>query len=307
MNRLIIVCNSARVTLFLSRFAPLNIEYVKDIYPYIGKEGVYVVSCGRGIHAYQDTSQPPKEFSSYVENFIGLTNNPFVDSTSRIGNDVSSTENKRALYVSRGSWMHGLQTRMPLVEKRFEVFRTLFSLDVSPWKKQGEQVVYFSPNPHGYWRNWNEHVLHNWVSKDIDQLQKIRRCTSKPIVVKHHPSTPLHFSHQYAQTVKHAISNLEVDICNSVDTVLKQAHCSIVNHGSSCVLSCMKGIPVIYDNDHESCIPIRNIGVRGYHCIDHIFDQQLPNQLRFLDYIASQTILLSQNDAAMIGKIFTKE
>lgn len=270
------------------------VEVFKDVSTWMNDPSCLVIQCGRGDHAWNQSTSIFQEFFSYVPNFIGLTNNPFAvklrSQTCDYETHRSEHDLRTCMLVSFGSWRHEHKYWFPTEKGRFASIQKKLGIQGNPvpWTVRGDVVLYCCKSPTGYWYSGKENIQ-KWIQDDIHELGMIRSMCSFPIRIRYHPSTQGWEKNAHFKKLSGTIENI-FRSNGSLEQDLLDVRCGVVNSGTMAVHLCQHGVPIIYRDDSCSLIPIHKIGVQGYSSILHIDTKNLPKQESFLDLIATHTV-----------------
>ena len=145
----------------------------------------------------------------------------------------------------------------------------LFNHTFKPWKQTGDNIIILGQ--HHASEQWNGMPSMNvWVEQ---QINEIRKHTTKPIQIRPHPRNPINFDFAKYKDVGLAppvMDSNTVDDTNFKDT-LKDAW-AVINHSSNPAMEAViNGIPVFVSAD-SLCYDV------GNHSLTHINNPKMPNR-----------------------------
>jgi|TARA_B110000977_G_scaffold64204_1_gene87345 hypothetical protein len=158
---------------------------------------------------------------------------------------------------------------------RWERIKSTIGFDLKSWRQEGEHILILLQKDSGWTMEEKSNIL--WCSETID---KIRKHTDRPIVIRMHPSDIKH-KENYLMMAR----NKKVTLSENKNIVqdLKNAWCSISHNSSPGPVSVLEGVPVfITDNDWQKS-PAAPV---GNYDISKIEDPALPDRKSWIQKLA---------------------
>ena len=242
---------------------------------------------------YKATAGYRRLFLEHTPTFVGVSANLFCDSTATT---------PAVVMVSLGSWNHRWRRYRPTVRGRFaELAASLGVERVEPYRLAPSDVVtVFVQNfhPREYWFGWREREhadadVAEWIAREARAIALVRGHTERRVLVRFHPKLDA----RYEAAFRAALSTSKVGFWErgrSTSEVCRASRCVVVNSGFSVAHACVHGTPSFYVNDDLSNLPMAPFATNDLTKLDTFELEDLPDQTRALDFLASQLVELER-------------
>jgi hypothetical protein len=158
---------------------------------------------------------------------------------------------------------------------RWKKIKSTIGFDLKSWRQEGEHILILLQKDSGWTMEEKSNI--SWCSETIN---KIRKYTDRPIVIRMHPSDVKH-KENYLMMAR----NKKVTLSENKNIMqdLKNAWCSISHNSSPGAVSVLEGIPVfITDKDWQKS----PAGLVGNYDMSKIENPVLPNRESWVQKLA---------------------
>ena len=174
--------------------------------------------------------------------------------------------------------INGINRKADFANQEFDDKRwPLFKHELRPWNPTGDLIVICGQHDSSeQWRGLPR--MSKWIEQ---QIQEIRKYTTRPILVRPHPRNTISFDEQKFQNVKVRLPKRDYRTYDDTDfKATLERTWAVVNHSSNPAMEAvMKGIPV-FVSESSLCHDVGNIKLAD------INTPAMPNRLTWANKLA---------------------